>query len=100
MYLTSCIFVHNLVVLIGDHCEYCFRESFVRWIDFALQLFLQLLTQSGRTALIQAAQNGHTDCVRLLVQAGADKDAKDNVRVSLVSRMFFRFADDYSIERV
>ncbi len=37
-------------------------------------------TQSGRTALIFAAQNGHAECVRLLLEVGADKDAVDNVR--------------------
>jgi hypothetical protein len=34
------------------------------------------------TALICAAVNGHADCARLLIDAGADKDAKNNVRVS------------------
>ncbi len=37
-------------------------------------------TQDGFTALMSAAQQGHTDCVRLLVKGGADKEAKDNVR--------------------
>ncbi len=27
-----------------------------------------------------AAEQGHTDCVRLLLDAGADKDVADNVR--------------------
>ncbi len=36
--------------------------------------------QDGCTALIWAASNGHTDCVRLLVEGGADKDAKSTVR--------------------
>ncbi len=31
-------------------------------------------------ALIHAAQNGHADCARLLLDAGADKEAKDYVR--------------------
>ena len=34
-------------------------------------------TQKEFTALILAAQKGHTDCVRLLVEAGAEKQAKD-----------------------
>ncbi len=38
-------------------------------------------TQDGYTALIHAASNGHAACVRLLLDAGADKEAKDNVRV-------------------
>ncbi len=38
--------------------------------------------QIGSTALIFAAHNGRADCVRLLLDAGADKDAKDKVRVN------------------
>jgi hypothetical protein len=38
-------------------------------------------SQDGRTALIYAAQYGRTDCVRLLIDAGADKEARNNVRV-------------------
>jgi hypothetical protein len=37
--------------------------------------------QGGYTALIWAAQEGHTDCARLLIDAGADKNAKIDVRV-------------------
>ena len=37
-------------------------------------------TQSGRTALIRAANGGHTDCARLLLESGANVDAKSNVR--------------------
>ena len=40
------------------------------------------ITQSGNTALIGAGYGGHEDCVRLLVDAGADKEAKDDVRVT------------------
>ena len=36
--------------------------------------------QVGDTALSRAAVKGHTACVRLFVEAGADKDAKANVR--------------------
>ena len=35
-------------------------------------------TQLGFTALIQAAYNGREGCVRLLVEAGADRSIKDN----------------------
>jgi hypothetical protein len=37
-------------------------------------------SQEGWTALIWAAWNGHADCVRLLINVGADKDAKSIVR--------------------
>ena len=33
------------------------------------------------TALIHAARNGRVDCARLLVDVGADKTLKDNVRL-------------------
>ncbi len=35
----------------------------------------------GHTALILAAQNGHAECVRLLIDAGADKEAAGRVRI-------------------
>jgi hypothetical protein len=38
--------------------------------------------QDGWTALIYAAVNSHADCARLLLNAGADKEAKDVVRRS------------------
>ena len=37
--------------------------------------------QDGCTPLLRAAYNGHVDVVRLLVDAGAEKEAKDEVRV-------------------
>ena len=40
---------------------------------------LACYSQTGGTAIIYAAENGHIDCVRLLVEAGADKDAEDYV---------------------
>ncbi len=41
------------------------------------------LSQGGWTALMRAAIEGHADCVRLLLDAGADKDARHNVRMSV-----------------
>jgi hypothetical protein len=37
-------------------------------------------SQFGRTALICAAAHGHAACARLLIDAGADKEAKNDVR--------------------
>ncbi len=39
-----------------------------------------LCGQKGGTALICAAEYGHTECVRALLEAGADKDARNSVR--------------------
>ena len=36
--------------------------------------------QGGETALFSAAYYGNADCVRLLLAAGADKNAQDEVR--------------------
>ena len=47
---------------------------------FCVFKFVQ--TQDGLTALILAAKNGEADCVRLLLDCGADKDAKDKVHIS------------------
>ena len=39
-------------------------------------------TQVGWTALMSACHNGHADCARLLLNAGADKNAKNKGSVS------------------
>ena len=53
-------------------------------IAIKLVLFTEKIfyIQNGDTALTAAAKNGHTDCVRLLLDGGADKEAKNNVRFS------------------
>jgi hypothetical protein len=38
--------------------------------------------QDGRTALVIAAENGHTNCVRMLLESGAELEASSNVRKS------------------
>ena len=40
--------------------------------------------QNGRTALIWAAYYGKTATATLLIEEGADKDAKNNVRIRLL----------------
>ena len=39
-----------------------------------------LVPQNFTTALIRAATTGHADCMRVLLEAGADKEARDRVR--------------------
>jgi hypothetical protein len=41
--------------------------------------------QNGSMALIFDAENNRTDCVRLLLDAGADKDFKSDVRGRVAS---------------
>lgn len=48
-----------------------------------------LPSQDGRTALICAAEKGHADCVRLLVEGGADKEGHDKVVHSDVKLFIF-----------
>jgi ankyrin repeat protein len=38
------------------------------------------VSQEGRTALMWAAMNGHTEAVKALIDKGADKDATEKVR--------------------
>ena len=66
-------------------------NSLILWISSpSLNIFLSLclvlvgrlrhITQDGRTALIQAAEWGQTECLRLLVEAGVNKDVQKIVR--------------------
>ena len=47
-----------------------------------------LLPQSGSTSLILAALRGHVEVASLLLQRGADIEAKNNVRISTPSGIF------------
>ena len=71
--------------------------------DTCLRILISLHanTQNGHTALMHAASKGHTECVRLLVEGGAIKDAKSNVRdlrqfslyiFGFLSKVLFEFA--------
>jgi hypothetical protein len=53
-------------------------------------------SQDGYTALICAAQWSHVDCVRLLIDAGADKEANTNV-LHVMSRSLSDFFFELSI---
>jgi ankyrin repeat protein len=51
----------------------------VYWLA-AVRWNIKFQTQGGDTALMWAAESGHADCVRALVEAGANKYAKNKVR--------------------
>ncbi len=44
-------------------------------------LLVLMLRQQGRTALMRAARGGHAECTRVLIEAGANIHAADEVRV-------------------
>jgi hypothetical protein len=50
-------------------------------VDFVT--FCRSNKQEGYTALIFSAKKGHTDCVNVLLENGADKEATDIVRDAL-----------------
>jgi ankyrin repeat protein len=55
---------------------------------------LEFDAQNGDTALMRANAWGRAECARLLIDAGADKDAKDDVRrrsMLLLGRLLFIF---------
>jgi ankyrin repeat protein len=53
--------------------------------------------QDGCTALIRAADYGHTDCVRLLLEAGADLEAERHDVCSSCFPLMFLLMWFYSV---
>ncbi len=49
-------------------------------IGLSRHIGTRVRAQYGNTALMFAAQYGHADCARLLLDAGADTNAQDKVR--------------------
>ena len=41
-------------------------------------VYVYLLLQDGKTALMRASKTGHTECVEALLQGGAYVDTKDD----------------------
>jgi Ankyrin repeat len=54
---------------------------------FSLSFLLSLLTQAGRTALMGASANGHTNVVASLLTHGANVHCHDNVRHPFLIRL-------------
>ena len=59
-----------LITFIADDCG---SVSILHFVWYRVTVFD---SQHGATALIRAAQIGRTECVRLLLNAGANKEAK------------------------
>jgi hypothetical protein len=55
--------------------------AFLEFLSYLYEWLAHLdQKQLGRTALTYAVLGGHTDCARLLIDSGADKEVKDDVR--------------------
>ena len=61
------------------NCRLCF-DLFTYFGADGVVALVDTLMQHQCAALSGAAVGGHTDCVRLLVEAGADMEAKSHVR--------------------
>ena len=46
---------------------------------------MSIITQDGVSALMRAAEDGYTECVAVLVKAGANKDLQDKVCHKLIT---------------
>ncbi len=71
-------FVHLFVLLKSSGYLRCVVRT--RVCVYILKFWFISLAQSGSTALIFAALCDHFECVRILLDAGADTEAKDTVR--------------------
>ena len=65
-------------------CCFFVGVSFCAVLWYMSHIELAKLAQVGLTALIRAVQQGRVNCVHLLLDGGADKNATDNVRIFAV----------------
>jgi hypothetical protein len=72
----------NVQRLVGDYAlQSAHRCLCMQSVDHRLEAIpCAQYTQGGNTALICAAVRNHSDCVRLLMDHGADKEVKNLVR--------------------
>ena len=52
--------------------------------SISVSLHMSVITQDGDSALMMAAQEGKTEVVSLLLEAGANTDLQDKVHVQVV----------------
>jgi hypothetical protein len=77
-------FIINIVCMMRTHA---YLEAILIVIAMSCVRFLCVCggkhdSQIGMTVLMCAADHGHADCARLLIDIGADKEAKTTVRSS------------------
>ena len=90
--MMHCANAHAHVSSVRCECTlfivWAFGVWFGVWLAVALPLAqLRTRAQNGVTALIYAGYKGHADCALLLLDAGADKEAKSNVRASRLAAL-------------
>ncbi len=66
----------------------CFWLASIRFV-FSTPCWLLCMAQYGWTALMWAADQGHADCARLLLDAGADTETRDDVRLLFCAIFYF-----------
>ncbi len=83
-------FFQTLIVLYFDLCRLVsFRVVFMCRVKRWLPIGTHTRAQFGSTALIRAAAKGRMACVRVLLDAGANKNVRDEVRRAGPLRLLF-----------
>ena len=80
------LFQRFLLLLFFSHFQTLSSHSYVSNVRFeiyerAISMSPLMSPQDGRTARMWAANNGSTETVTLLLERGADIEAKDEVRI-------------------
>ena len=87
--ITNVVVFANLFFLLetDSAVAFCMAAALCAWrfiFGRRRHIWARWRAQYGNTALIYAAVYGHADCVQLLLDAGADKNARCKVRASAV----------------
>ena len=86
---TRCIIFYSKCYSISTCTADCFA---IGDIDSPILIFFEYIShdqKNGYTALIHAVEGGHTECVRVLLEAGANKNAAGKVCLRLLALFIF-----------